>query len=165
MAQSDNGTIDVHQAEAFLTEHLGAPPEDVAPIGAGAWSQCFAFRHGGNDLVIRFGRYVEDFRKDQAAHAYATLDLPIPEVIEIGTAFDGYFAIATRVWGSPLETVTAAQWDTVMPEVVAALETMRRADLSGTAGFGGWDAAGMGSHDSWAACRTPFDPLRPRPAC
>jgi hygromycin-B 4-O-kinase len=151
MHQVNHPIIGVEQAEAFLTDHLGASPEDVALIGAGAWSRCFAFRHEGEERAIRFGRHVADFRKDQRAHTYASPDLPIPEVIEIGPAFDGYYAIATRVHGVPLEQVSPARWRALVPDVAAALEAMRLADLSGTSGFGGWDAEGAGSHGSWSA--------------
>jgi hygromycin-B 4-O-kinase len=150
MSNPETHTVDLNQAKTFLAAHLGAPPDDVTLIGAGAWSRCFAFRQGADEQVIRFGRYVADFRKDQRAHAFAGPDLPVPEVIEIGPAFDGYYAISTRVRGIPLETVSVAQWQAVMPSVVAALEAMRQADLLATSGFGGWDAAGTAPCDSWA---------------
>jgi len=142
-------TVDIEQAQAFLAGHLGAEPSDIVPLGEGAWSQCFGFMCDSRDLVIRFGKYVSDFQKDQVAHQYANSDLPIPEVIEIGAALGGYYAISTRVFGVPLESVPAEQWLSLVPAVVAALEAMRMADLSATEGFGGWDAAGYAAHSSW----------------
>jgi hygromycin-B 4-O-kinase len=142
-------TINIEQARAFLTQHLGTEPSKVAPLGVGAWSQCFGFVHEDRDLVIRFGKYVSDFEKDQLAHRYANPDLPIPELLEIGAALDGYYAISTRVHGVPLESVPAAQWRALVPAVVAALEAMRTADLSGSTGFGGWGADGHAAHPDW----------------
>ena len=52
--------------------------------------------------MIRFGKYVDDFRKDQLAYAYTAPGLPIPQVVDIGTAFDGYYAISTRAYGLSL---------------------------------------------------------------
>lgn len=142
-------TVDIEQAQAFLTRHLGTEPSEIVPLGEGAWSQCFGFVCDGQALVIRFGKYVSDFQKDQLAHQYANLDLPIPEVLEIGAALDGYYAISTRVYGVPLESVPAEQWLALVPAIVAALEAMRMADLSATEGFGGWDADGHAANSSW----------------
>jgi hygromycin-B 4-O-kinase len=142
-------TVDIEQAQAFLTRHLGTEPSEIVHLGEGAWSQCFGFVCAGQDLVIRFGKYVSDFQKDQLAHQYANFDLPIPEVLEIGPALDGYYAISTRVYGVPLESVPAEQWLALVPAVVAALEAMRMADVSATEGFGGWDADGHAAHRSW----------------
>jgi hygromycin-B 4-O-kinase len=144
-------TVDIKQAQAFLANHLGTEPLKFVQIGEGAWSQCFGFSYDDQDLVIRLGKYVSDFQKDQLAHTYATADLPIPEVLEIGSAWDGYYAISTRVYGVPLENVSAGQWLALVPAVVAALEAMRTADLSATEGFGGWGADRNAVHSSWSS--------------
>ncbi len=142
--------MDVDQAQAFITEHLGVSPAEVALIGEGAWSRCYGFRHEDQELAIRFGKYVDDFEKDRLACAYAGPGLPIPEVLEIGRAFDGYFSIATRVHGVPLESLNADQWHAVLPSLVSALETMRTTDLSGTEGVGGWGNEKAASHSCWS---------------
>ena len=144
-------TVDVKQAQTFLSHHLATEPSEVVQIGEGAWSQCFSFSCDGRDFVIRFGKYVSDYRKDQLAHTYATPDLPIPEVLEIGPALDGYYAISTRVYGVPLESVNTEQWVALVPAVVEALEAMRTADLSATEGFGGWGADGVAAYSSWSS--------------
>ena len=149
MSIDQQHTVDILQAQAFLTHHLGTEPSGIVLLGEGAWSQCFGFVHDGQDLVIRFGKYVSDFQKDQLAYRYANSDLPIPEVIEIGAALDGYYAISTRVYGIPLESVPAEQWLALVPAIVAALEAMRLADLSATKGSGGWGAEGQAAHGSW----------------
>lgn len=143
--------VNVRQARAFLASYLGAEPSDVALIGAGAWSRCFGFRRGDDELVIRFGNYEDDFRKDQLAAAYTTPDLPIPQVLDVGTAFDGYYAISRRAHGVPLERLSADQWLVIVPAVVSALEAMRTADLSATSGFGGWGIDGQASFPSWSS--------------
>ena len=143
--------VNVRQARAFLASYLDTEPSEVALIGEGAWSRCFGFRRDDEELVIRFGNYVDDFRKDQLASAYATPDLPIPEVLAVGQAFDGYFAISRRAHGVPLESLSSTQWLAVVPSVVAALEAMRTTDLSSTSGVGGWGAEGQASHASWSS--------------
>jgi hygromycin-B 4-O-kinase len=141
----------IGQARDFLAGYLGAAPAGVALIGEGAWSRCFGFRRGDEELVIRFGRYVDDFYKDQRAATYATPDLPIPPVLAIGQAFDGYFAISRRAHGVPLENLSSTEWLAVVPSIAAALEAMRTADLSATTGFGGWGSDGQAPCASWSA--------------
>lgn len=145
-----DNNIDVSQAETFLRNHLGDPVSNVVLVGEGAWSRCFGFRHGDEELVIRFGKYVDDFEKDQRAYTFASPDLPIPKVLEIGEAFDGYYAISTRAYGVPLEQVSASQWVALLPSLVSALEAMRTTDLSATTGFGGWGIDGNASMPSWS---------------
>jgi len=143
--------ITLGQARTFLTDYLGSEPADLALVGEGAWSRCFGFQRGDAELVIRFGKYLDDFRKDQLAAAYATPDLPIPQVLDVGPAFDGYFAVSRRGHGVPLESLSVAEWLAIVPAVVAALEAMRTADLSATSGFGGWGADGRAPSASWSA--------------
>src|SRR6266498_332078 len=142
MSNAKGVGVDTSQARAFLAGHFDTKPADVVLIGEGAWSRCFRFFHGGKERVIRFGNHLDDFQKDQRAFAYATPDLPVPEVFEIGQAFDGYYAISTRAYGVPLESLSASQWLAVVPSLVSALEAMRTANLSSTSGIGGWGAEG-----------------------
>ncbi len=147
------GSKDVTAAQAgvFLSEHLASPVADVAFIGAGAWSRCFAFWRGGADLVARFGSHLEDFDKDHRAAGFAREGLPIPQVLEVGRAFDGHFAISTRVHGEPLESVDAAAWRALVPSLATAMEAMRTLDLASSRGFGQWGADGDAAAESWSA--------------
>lgn len=150
MSNVSGKEIHISQAAAFLIDQLGRAVTDVTLVGEGAWSRCFGFRRGGEDLVVRFGKYVDDFEKDQLAYRFATSDLPIPQILALGTAFGGYYAISTRAYGIPLEEVTASQWVALLPSLVLALEAMRTADLSATVGFGGWGADGNAPMASWS---------------
>ena len=143
--------IDSPLAQAFLQEHFDPASSAVEEIGAGAWSRCFGFQSGNEALVVRFGQYMDDFQKDQRAFQYAAPGLPIPEVNAIGRAFDGYYAISTRCYGNPLESLNSAQWQTTLPSLVTSLEALRTADLSATSGFGGWGEDGNAPHTKWSA--------------
>jgi hygromycin-B 4-O-kinase len=145
-----NKSIENPKVKNFLAGYLRVKSPQSEPIGAGAWSTCYAFRKGDEDLVIRFGKYVEDFYVDEIAYQYVNPNLPIPKVLEIGQAFDGYYAISTRVFGEPLESLNSQDWLATVPSVVAAFEAMRLADLSGTTGWGGWEKNKRGSHKSWS---------------
>jgi hygromycin-B 4-O-kinase len=141
--------ITAQQAEAFLRAHFDSDSNAVEPAGAGAWSQCFGFRRGEQDLVVRFGKYVDDFHNDQRAQGYAAPGLPVPQVLALGSAFDGYYCISTRAFGIPLESVNASQWRALVPAVAAALEALRGADISATSGYGGWGQDGNAPYASW----------------
>ncbi|MBX3050772.1 MAG: aminoglycoside phosphotransferase family protein [Caldilineaceae bacterium] len=151
IAREGGLAIDDEQAQSFLQKHFYPAVSDLGEIGAGAWSRCFGFRCGDEELVVRFGRYLDDFQKDQQAHQYAAPGLPIPEVRAIGRAFDGYFAISTRCYGEPLEGLNPVRWQATLPSLVAVLEGLRTADLSTTSGFGGWGTDGVASHTKWSA--------------
>jgi hygromycin-B 4-O-kinase len=142
--------IERTQVQAFLANHFDPASSHVVGIGEGAWSQCFGFRRGDQELVIRFGQHVDDFRKDQLVSSYRSPDLPIPLALALGEAFDGYYAISTRVHGVALESVSAAQWQSIVPSLAAALEAMRLADVSATVGFGGWGGEGDAPHAQWS---------------
>jgi hygromycin-B 4-O-kinase len=142
--------IDDLQAQRFLAEHFDPSISGVERIGEGAWSRCFGFRRGDEELVARFGLHVDDFEADRRAYACATRDLPIPEVIDIARAFDGYCAIATRVHGEPLDHLDAGQWRAAIPSVVAMLETLRTTDLAATSGHGAWGRDGAAPHTTWS---------------
>jgi hypothetical protein len=45
-------TIDCTQTHAFLTSHFDRTSSHVERIGVGAWSQCFGFRCGEQELVV-----------------------------------------------------------------------------------------------------------------
>ena len=82
---------------------------------------------------------------------YASPELPIPQVLDIGPAFDGYYAISTRVYGVPLESLDETQWLAIVPAVGSVLEAMRTTDLSSCSGFGGRGTDGNAAHTSWSS--------------
>jgi hypothetical protein len=49
--------MDMTGAEAFLADRFGGEAGDITPLGAGVWSQAFAFRRLDRDYVIRFGAH------------------------------------------------------------------------------------------------------------
>jgi hygromycin-B 4-O-kinase len=142
--------VDLAQAREFLADYLGAEPGDVELIGAGAWSRCFGFQRGGEELVIRFGNHMDDFEKDRLAHDYAAPGLPIPRVLDIGRVFNGYYAVSTRAHGDYMENIASDQWPAIVPALASALEAMRTADIAVAPGFGGWGVDGAAPQTSWS---------------
>jgi aminoglycoside phosphotransferase (APT) family kinase protein len=97
----------------LLTEHHGAPISDLQPLKGGFWSSAYAYRSGDDELVARFGEMRDGFEADRAAMAYASEDLPVPEVLHVGDAFGASYAVSRRHHGRFLEDMG--------PEVAPAL--------------------------------------------
>lgn len=136
--------------QQFLAEQFDPTVSDVAPAGAGATSRAFSFCRGDEALIARFGSHGDDFAKDRYAFRYRGPGLPVPEVLAIGPAFGGCYAISRRVHGMPLEAVVADQWREVVPSVVALLEALRLADVAGISEFGSWDGGGLALRTRWS---------------
>ena len=137
------------QARDFLVDHVGGGVSDVEYVGEGAWSRCFGYVLGGHEYVVRFGRHVEDFERDRWASRYASRDLLVPQVVEIGEAFGAWYAISTRAHGTPLEQLDADAWAATMPSLLATMDALRDVDISATTGYGGWDRSGSAPDPSW----------------
>lgn len=141
--------VNQSHAETFLLGKFGSGVTDVAPLGRGEWSRAYSFRDGQQEYVARFGGYVEDFAKDRIAAGYASGDLPVPAMIEIGEAFGGYYAISERAYGEYIDEIDGAGMRTTLPSLFTVLDAMRQVDLSGTTGYGLWDAEGVGAFPTW----------------
>jgi hygromycin-B 4-O-kinase len=133
----------------FLCPRLGTEIADVEPVGHGEWSKAFTFRNGAAEYVVRFSALDEDFLKDQRAEGYASVDLPIPKVVDLGEAFGGYFAISERATGDFLDALDHSQMKAVLPSLFTTLDAARAVDLSASHGFGVWGADGNAPYATW----------------
>lgn len=141
--------VDVEAARAFLEGHFGRPIDGVELVGEGAWSRCFGFRDRDRELVVRFGRFVDDFENDRRAASFDAPGLPVPRLETIGRAFEAWFAISERVFGEPLEQRSASRFRAVLPSLFEALDAIREIDIASTTGYGGWDRSGDAPAASW----------------
>ncbi len=137
-------------ARRFVTEYYGRRARDVRALGAGEWSRAYALVLDGREAVIRFGDYVEDFRKDEVMAAHSCAALPIPAVIEVGAAGTGYFAVSERAHGELLDSLDGPGMRAALPGLLAALDALRAIDVSGTNGYGMWAPDRTGVAASWA---------------
>jgi Phosphotransferase enzyme family len=98
--------------------------EDVGRLGGGFWSAAYAFTANGKALVIRFGEDRSWFEADRSAMAFASAGLPVPEVVEIGAAFGGAYAVSVRHDGSYLELISPAQSGQSAPMLKQLFESL-----------------------------------------
>ena len=140
-------------AAAFLRRRLHDAAIEVEPLPGGNWSDAFAFRHDGTDLVARFGRQPDDYGRDRRAASWAAPDLPVPTVVDVGPVdADGWwFAISTRAHGTPLETATPAEWAVLVPRVVDLIARCAALPYDPAQGVGRWAPDGLAPCASWRA--------------
>jgi hygromycin-B 4-O-kinase len=146
--------MSVEEAAAFLSTRYGSDAVDVQDLGGGDWSRAFSFRLAGRELVVRFGRYLADFRRDREAMAFSCPLLPVPEVLEIGETGDLYYAVSVLSHGVFLEALDEAGWRRVMPPLLEGLDALRAISPSGT----GVDWSAQSSENSVSgqeACHAP----------
>jgi len=106
---------------AFLNGRPGGA-EDLEALAGGAWSSAWAYRAGGEELVVRFGPEASWYEADRMAMAFAGPDLPVPEVREVGTTPSGRaFAISVRHHGRFLEDSPAGQAGALAPTLTRLL--------------------------------------------
>ena len=111
---------------AFLDGQPGTP-KDLESLAGGAWSSAWAYRAGGEELVVRFGREVSWYEADRMAMAFSGPDLPVPEVREVGTTPSGRaFAISVRHRGRFLEDTPVEQAGTITSTLTRLLVALYR---------------------------------------
>lgn len=110
----------------LLTELHGEPVRELEPLSGGFWSSAFGYRVGDDALVLRLGNERDWFEVDRAAMAYASDDLPVPDVLDIGEALGGVYAISRRAPGRRfLEDVTVDEVDRARPLLSRLLGALR----------------------------------------
>jgi hygromycin-B 4-O-kinase len=142
--------IALPEAVEFLRRRYGGDVRRVGPVAEqGLWSSTYRFTDGGVDRVVRFGPSREAFERDAFVARHASPRLPVPQVREIGEAFGHAFAVSDFVRGRIIDNIDAAEMGRTLPSLFQALDAVREIDLSATAGFGYWDAAGRGVDPTW----------------
>ena len=140
--------INVADAERFLRARFEAVTA-VELLKGGSWSTAFGFRSAERSLVVRFGRYGEDYQKDRIAGGWARPRLPAPTVVEIGDAFEGAYAVSTRLTGEPIDRLPPERLARAIDSLLDTLAVVHEVVLPGR-GYGMWAApAGDAPHRTW----------------
>jgi hygromycin-B 4-O-kinase len=156
--------VPVTDAEAFrfVAGYYGRRAAEVRALGAGEWSRAYALVLDGREVVIRFGLYADDFRKDQVMAAHSSAALPVPSVLEIGAAGDGYFAVSERAHGGLLDGLDGPGMRAVLPGLLGVLDALRAIDVPAARGYGIWAPKGTGPAPSWAQALLAISDETPR---
>ena len=116
---------------AFLARHCGGTASDLEPLTGGAWSSAWAYRAGGEELVIRFGPERSWYETDRMAMAFNGPDLPVPQVREVGTTPTGQaYAISVRHHGRFLEDTPVERAEAAAPTLTRLLVALYRVPAS-----------------------------------
>lgn len=141
--------VTLDETKDFLKDHFQNKAKDVEALNGGDWSAAYAYVLGDKEYVIRFAASNEDFKKDKKVGDYATPTLHVPNIVEIGEALKGYFAISERNHGTFLDDLDGEQMRRTLPSLLSALDEVREIDLSDTKGYGWWEAKGNASCTTW----------------
>jgi hygromycin-B 4-O-kinase len=141
--------VTLDEAKSFLEKHFQSKAHSVEALNGGDWSAAYAYVLKNKEYVIRFAATDEDFKKDKKVGDYATATLHVPRIVEIGEALSGYFAISERNHGIFLDDLDADQMRRTLPSLLRSLDEIREIDLSGTKGYGWWEAEGAASCATW----------------
>ena len=149
MARPDVPRDTVH---ALLSAEMPGPIRDIEELTGGNVGRVFGFTAGGEAFVIRFNwRSMGGFGDEMTVgRLLAGTDVPCPRLVKAGRlqAFD--WAISARLPGSGFRIDDPAL-PALLPRLFATLDAIHAADLGGTSGYGGFDAAGRGRDASWRA--------------
>jgi hygromycin-B 4-O-kinase len=141
--------LTLEEATQFLNAHYNGGVSGVRQLGAGAWSQAFYFEQAGQRLVIRWSKHTEFFERDQIAATYSSSALPVPKMLDMGSALGLHYAITEFATGSYFDEITAHDLEQTLPAFFAMLDAIRAVDLKDAAGYGLWSPLGVGASPSW----------------
>lgn len=135
----------------FLRSQFGANPSPATLLGAGMFSQAYAFDVGEKHYVVRVSECLKDFHKDAFAHAhFAFASVPIPRVIRIERLDATHYACITeRCPGRTLKDKQNANDAQIVPSLFDTLDAIHLIDVSDSHGWGLADANGNGRFESW----------------
>jgi hygromycin-B 4-O-kinase len=66
-----------------------------------------------------------------------------------GTTNGTHYAISERINGTFIDDLNSEGLRRTLPSLAQTLNALRTANVSDSTGYGGWDAAGNGTHSSW----------------
>jgi aminoglycoside phosphotransferase (APT) family kinase protein len=126
--------------------------DGLETLSGGFWSSAYGFVSGGRPLVARFGESREWYEADRAAMAFGCADLSVPDVLEVGAALGGAYAISERRYGTYLESVDvekAANSGPMLTKLLLALYNVPKTPTTDVAWHGNPPAPGATTWKKW----------------
>jgi hygromycin-B 4-O-kinase len=145
--------FDLESAHSLLEQAVSDEVQQFSYLGAGMFSQAFAFSTVERDYVFRLNPFREDFEKDRFAHQhYSSGQLPIPEVLQIGEAEPGvYYAITPRFPGQIFSDWSPAVQRVLAEDMFQKLDAIHAIDVAHWPGWGRVTPGREGRFGSWEA--------------
>lgn len=135
---------------ALIQQVLGVQPTELSALRSGAWSSALKVSTPESGYVLRFAKTDDDFRSDAHASRFASPNLPIPRVYDIGQLGQRWWCLSDFMPGLHLDELSPEDFGATVPSIADMLIAMREVDSSGTTGYGGWGKSGYGLFDSFA---------------
>jgi hygromycin-B 4-O-kinase len=135
---------------ALLAAEMPAPIGEVQELTGGNVGRAFGFRSGDGAFVIRFNwRTLGGFGKEKLIERLLSRTAaPFPHLVKTGRLQALDWAISVRLPGRGFE-IDSASLMAMLPSLFATMDAIHTANLRGTEGYGGFDAAGAGHDPSW----------------
>jgi len=135
---------------ALLRDHFGDAIAEVRPLDGGQISRAFSFVAGGRAYVARFNASAAGFARDRyASQLFASTGVPVPRVVTIGQVDDLHFAISEQAPGRTLKSLSAVEYQRLLPQALDVLDRIHAHDAHAGQGFGPWAEIGAGQYTSW----------------
>lgn len=139
-------------AAAFLATYHGEPVRELELLRGGFWSAAYGYSVAGRELVARFGPLRPGFEMERAAMTFNGPYLPVPDVVAVGDAFDGVFAISVRHHGRFLEDIDVGDAITAATPVDRLLAALRAAGSSPDAPSAWYPPGADPRSSTWHRC-------------
>jgi hygromycin-B 4-O-kinase len=145
--------VEQEQVLALLQQHFSEPVSDLVPVEGGQVARTFAFRVGEQEYILRFndaGRIPISFAKEaMLSQRMASLPIPFPPVLQVGSWHGLHFAISRRLPGRMLIELPLPEVEQLLPELIALLDIISHIDVSQTKNYGIFDDQGVGLFPDW----------------
>ena len=142
-------SVSVDAAAEFLTARFSRPVT-LERLPEGLEAQAFRFAVGRDELVLRIAAARRGFEKDRWAAAAVGREVPVPDVLEIGSLDEELAYCITRLLpGTTLEDLAPSEAAAVTREVGDAWAALSRCDVASIAGFGDFDADACAPASTW----------------
>ncbi len=147
-------TLTDQQIETLLNDQLGGSVSEIEPITTGEISEAYFFQMGNEQLVARFvqPKLRDTLYKDRYVSAkLVASQVPVAVFVSVGDFEGGTYAVTRRCPGVILDDLDSHSYETLIPQLVQTLDLIHQSDVSGTSGYGSFDAKGEGRWKDWAS--------------
>ena len=136
----------------LLQETFAEPIRELAPVQGGVVAQTLSFVVGDEEYILRFVTDSIDVSYQKEAfiyHHFASPSIPIPPILQVGHKGETYYAISKKLPGRGLESLSQAEYEQALPDIIETLYAIHLVDVSEWHGYGWLDDHGTGMFASW----------------